>query len=200
MHAREVDIVVGTQMIAKGHDFQHVSLVVVLNADAQLVSPDIRAEERLFATLMQVAGRAGRGDTTGEIVVQTRFPEHPVFAALAAQSYEMFAGRALGERREMHAPPFVFQALMRAEAQTLERAVGFLQRAAALAADLAGDTVFVYDPVPMSLMRFMDTERAQLLVEADSRTDLHRFLNAWKAAVVPESGISWQIEVDPQEV
>ena len=86
----------------------------------------------------------------------------------------------------MHAPPFVFQALMRAEAQTLERAVGFLQRAAALAADLAGDTVFVYDPVPMSLMRFMDTER--------------RFLNAWKAAVVPESGISWQIEVDPQEV
>ena len=200
VHAREVDIVVGTQMIAKGHDFQHVSLVVVLNADAQLVSPDIRAEERLFATLMQVAGRAGRGDTTGEIVVQTRFPEHPVFAALAAQSYEMFAGRALGERREMHAPPFVFQALMRAEAQTLERAVGFLQRAAALAADLAGDTVFVYDPVPMSLMRFMDTERAQLLVEADSRTDLHRFLNAWKAAVVPESGISWQIEVDPQEV
>ena len=89
---------------------------------------------------------------------------------------------------------------MRAEAQTLERAVGFLQRAAALAADLAGDTVFVYDPVPMSLMRFMDTERAQLLVEADSRTDLHRFLNAWKAAVVPESGIFWQIEVDPQEV
>lgn len=116
-------------MIAKGHDFQRVSVVGVLNADAQLVSPDLRAEERLFATLMQVAGRAGRGETTGEVAVQTRFPDHPIYDALKHQDYEVFAERLLSDRRDLNAPPFVFQALLKAQANTLERALGFLTRA-----------------------------------------------------------------------
>ena len=195
------DIVVGTQMIAKGHDFQRVSVVGVLNADAQLVSPDLRAEERLFATLMQVAGRAGRGETTGEVAVQTRFPDHPIYDALKHQDYEVFAERLLNDRRDLNAPPFVFQALLKAQANTLERALGFLTRAAAAASVVNEDgAVFVYDPVPMSLFRLMDVERGQLLVESASRSALHRFLKRWTVQMASETGVSWRIEVDPQEV
>lgn len=201
VHAGKADIVVGTQMIAKGHDFQRVSVVGVLNADAQLVSPDLRAEERLFATLMQVAGRAGRGETTGEVAVQTRFPDHPIYDALKHQDYEVFAERLLNDRRDLNAPPFVFQALLKAQANTLERALGFLTRAAAEASVVNEDgTVFVYDPVPMSLFRLMDVERGQLLVESASRSALHRFLKRWTGQMASETGVSWRIEVDPQEV
>ena len=201
VHAGKADIVVGTQMIAKGHDFQRVSVVGVLNADAQLVSPDLRAEERLFATLMQVAGRAGRGETTGEVAVQTRFPDHPIYDALKHQDYEVFAERLLNDRRDLNAPPFVFQALLKAQANTLERALGFLTRAAAAAPVVNEDgAVFVYDPVPMSLFRLMDVERGQLLVESASRSALHRFLKRWTGQMASETGVSWRIEVDPQEV
>lgn len=201
VHAGKADIVVGTQMIAKGHDFQRVSVVGVLNADAQLVSPDLRAEERLFATLMQVAGRAGRGETTGEVAVQTRFPDHPIYDALKHQDYEVFAERLLSDRRDLNAPPFVFQALLKAQANTLERALGFLTRAAAAAPAVNEDgAVFVYDPVPMSLFRLMDVERGQLLVESASRSALHRFLKRWTGQMASETGVSWRIEVDPQEV
>lgn len=201
VHAGKADIVVGTQMIAKGHDFQKVSVVGVLNADAQLVSPDVRAEERLFATLMQVAGRAGRGETTGEVVVQTRFPDHAIYSALKHQNYEEFARRILEDRRDLNAPPFVFQALLKAQANTLERALGFLRRVAATAQSVnEDDAVVVYDPVPMSLFRLMDVERAQLLVESDSRASLHRFLKRWSSGFAAEPGVTWRIEVDPQEV
>lgn len=125
VHAGDVDIVVGTQMISKGHDFKRVSLVVVLNADAQLVSPDIRAEERLFATLMQVAGRAGRADRAGLVMIQTRYPDHPVYVDMQTQNYEQFAHRLLKEREESALPPFCRQALLTAQARTLERALGF---------------------------------------------------------------------------
>lgn len=201
VHAGKADIVVGTQMIAKGHDFQKVSVVGVLNADAQLVSPDVRAEERLFATLMQVAGRAGRGETTGEVAVQTRYPDHPIYEALRHQNYQEFAQRVLEDRRDLHAPPFVHQALVKAQANTLERALGFLSRAAEAAQAVNDDgAVAVYDPVPMALFRLMDVERAQLLVESDSRAALHRFLKRWSAGFVQEPGVTWRIEVDPQEV
>ncbi len=201
VHAGKADIVVGTQMIAKGHDFQKVSVVGVLNADAQLVSPDVRAEERLFATLMQVAGRAGRGETTGEVAVQTRYPEHPIYEALRHQNYREFAERVLEDRRDLHAPPFVHQALVKSQANTLERALGFLTRAAEEAEAFNEDgAVAVYDPVPMALFRLMDVERAQLLVESDSRAALHRFLKHWSAGFSPETGVAWRIEVDPQEV
>ena len=201
VHAGKADIVVGTQMIAKGHDFQKVSVVGVLNADAQLVSPDVRAEERLFATLMQVAGRAGRGETTGEVVVQTRYPDHPIYEALRRQDYQEFAARVLEDRRDLHAPPFVHQALVKAQANTLERALGFLARAVETAQAVKEvEGVTVYDPVPMAIFRLMDVERAQLLVESDSRAVLHRFLKQWSSVFVQEPGVTWRIEVDPQEV
>lgn len=204
VHAGSVDIVVGTQMIAKGHDFKRVSLVVVLNADAQLMSPDVRAEERLYATLMQVAGRAGRAERAGRVLIQTRYPNHPVYDDMKAQSYERFAERLLREREEAASPPFCRQALLTAQAKTLDRALGFLRRARSKAEALAGDDVFVYEPVPMPLMRLKDWERGQLLVEAGSRARLHAFLAAWSAAMsVPDSrdaGTDWSIEVDPADI
>ena len=199
IHRGEADIIVGTQMIAKGHDFKRVSLVLVLNVDAQLVNPDIRAEERLFSTMLQVAGRAGRGEIPGSVFVQSRFPEHPIFSELRAQSYEQFAQRALADRRESFSPPFVHQAMLRAQAETLDRALGFLERAKQ-AAPRGGDGITVYDPVPMSVMRLMDEERAQLLVEAQNRGELHRFLEQWCARIAPEPGIHWFFEVDPSDL
>ena len=191
-------------MIAKGHDFKRVSLVVVLNADAQLMSPDVRAEERLYATLMQVAGRAGRAERAGRVLIQTRYPNHPVYDDMKAQSYERFAERLLREREEAASPPFCRQALLTAQAKTLDRALGFLRRARIKAEALAGDDVFVYEPVPMPLMRLKDWERGQLLVEAGSRARLHAFLAAWSAAMsVPDSrdaGTDWSIEVDPADI
>ena len=201
VHSGDVDIVVGTQMIAKGHDFKRVRLVVVLNADAQLVSPDVRAEEHLYATLMQVAGRAGRAQEPGRVLIQTRYPKHPVYADMKAQSYEQFAERLLKEREEAAAPPFCRQALLTAQAKTLERALGFLKRAKQKAEAIAADDIFIYEPVPMPLMRLMDWERAQLLVESISRARLHAFLRAWiqvmSQADPRDAGTDWTIEVDP---
>ena len=201
VHAGDVDIVVGTQMIAKGHDFKRVSLVVVLNADAQLMSPDVRAEERLFATLLQVAGRAGRAERSGRVLIQTRYPKHPIYADMKAQNYEQFAERLLTEREESASPPFCRQALLTAQARTLERALGFLRRAKAAAEAMSQEDIFVYEPVPMSLMRLKDWERAQLLVESSSRARLHAFLTAWMAELskpdARNTGTEWTIEVDP---
>ena len=204
VHAGDVDIVVGTQMISKGHDFKRVSLVVVLNADAQLVSPDIRAEERLFATLMQVAGRAGRADRAGLVMIQTRYPDHPVYADMQTQNYEQFAHRLLKEREESALPPFCRQALLTAQARTLERALGFLRRARDLADQINAEDICVYEPVPMSLMRLKDLERGQLLVESSSRARLHAFLRRWMAVLnQPDprnTGTEWTIEVDPSGI
>ena len=129
VHAGEVDVLVGTQMIAKGHDFQRVSLVVVLNPDGQLASHDFRAPERLFATLMQVSGRAGRAGLPSRVLVQTRFPGHPLFAALARHDYAQFAQAQLAERQAARMPPATYQALMTAEARTMEAALDFLRAA-----------------------------------------------------------------------
>lgn len=204
VHAGEVDIVVGTQMIAKGHDFKRVGLVVVLNADAQLVSHDVRAEERLFATLMQVAGRAGRDKLEGRVMVQTRFPGHPIYEDMKANDYERFAERLLQGRREAMAPPFTHQALLLAQSSSLERTLGFLKRAQAIAMALDAPDVFVYDPVPMQLMRLKDAERGQLLIESSSRARRHAFLKAWNEALLtmpdPVSGVAWTIEVDPAQL
>lgn len=200
IHQGKVDLIVGTQMISKGHDFQNVSLVVVVNADAQLVSPDLRAEERLFSTLMQVSGRAGRGGTAGRVLIQTRFDGHPLFEALRHQDFDEFADRLLQERCESFSPPFVFQALLLAQSECLEATMRFLKKAAALAQSMAGEGIRVYDPVPMALMRLMDVERGQLLVEADTRSALNAFLHAWVAELPGEAGVSWTVEVDPAEI
>jgi primosomal protein N' (replication factor Y) len=204
VHAGELDVLVGTQMIAKGHDFRGVSLVCVLNADAQLVAADFRAPERLFALLMQVAGRAGRAGQAAQVLVQTRFPDHPLYRALARADYAEFATGQLAERRAARMPPFTHQALLSATARTLEHALHFLEacREAALQSEHAR-AVTLYDAVPMPMARVASELRAQLLVEAAQRAPLHRFLDAWLErvrAVRAPRHLRWHIDVDPLSI
>jgi primosomal protein N' (replication factor Y) len=204
VHAGEVDILVGTQMITKGHDFRRVTTVGVLNADAQLVAADFRAPERLFAVLMQVAGRAGRAGQASRVLIQTRYPHHPLFAALERLSFEDFAQEQIEERRAARMPPFVHQALLTAAARTLEQAIDFLRRCRALKDGLAeAPAVTLFDAVPMPLARLASESRGQLLVEAPRRADLHAFLNAW-LPLLRDMGnrgvLRWGIEVDPQSI
>ncbi|MCP3717950.1 primosomal protein N' [Paraburkholderia sp. CNPSo 3281] len=202
VHAGEVDILVGTQMIAKGHDFQRVSLVGVLNADNALFSHDFRAGERLFAQLMQVSGRAGRAGLAGEVLVQTRYPRHALYHALARQDYVGFANTQVAERRDAHLPPFVYQALLRAEGRTLEAALAFLaQAAAALTAIPGAERVMAYDAVPLTIVKVMNVHRAQLLVESQSRAALQATLRAWQPALRALRGVlRWNLEVDPLDI
>jgi primosomal protein N' (replication factor Y) len=197
---REVDILVGTQILAKGHDFPHLRLVTVLNADSRLYSSDFRAAERLFALLTQVAGRAGRGGRQGEVLIQTEFPQHPLYAALARQDYRAFADDALTERRQAGFPPFVHQALLRAEAPQLATALDFLAHAARLARSLDG-RVSIYDPVPAAMPRRAGRERAQLLAQSESRARLQQFLHAWRERLASgrSSRARWSLDVDPLE-
>ena len=206
VHAGEVDILVGTQMVSKGHDFARLGLVGVLNADSMLFAQDFRAPERLFAQLMQVAGRAGRHTAGGEVIIQTGYPEQPVYQALVRHDYAGFARHSLQEREETGLPPFAYQALLTAEARELAQALAFLQRARDVA-DEAGlpalDLVTRYDPVPLRVVRVAHVERAQLLVESTSRPALQAFLTAWSAwlpHVAAESRVRWQLEVDPLEI
>ena len=199
VHAGEVDVLVGTQMIAKGHDFQRVSLVVVLNPDGQLASHDFRAPERLFSTLMQVAGRAGRAGLPSRVLVQTRFVSHPLFAALARRDYARFAQDQLNERAAARMPPLTHQALLTAQARTMESALAFLRAARARAP--VSRAVRVFDPVPMALQRLAGVARAQLLIESDRRKDLHAVLSVWLDTLrAQRTSIRWAIEVDPIEL
>lgn len=202
VHAGEVDILVGTQMIAKGHDFQRVSLVGVLNADTALFSHDFRASERLFAQLMQVSGRAGRSGLPGEVLVQTRYPRHALYHALSRHDYIGFATATLAERRDAHLPPFVYQALLRAEGRTLDAALAFLQQAAAALTDIpAAARVTVYDAVPLTIVKVMHVHRAQLLIESASRGALQATLHAWQPALRALKGVlRWNLEVDPLDI
>jgi primosomal protein N' (replication factor Y) (superfamily II helicase) len=181
VHAGEVDVLVGTQMITKGHDFRRIGMVAAIDADAALFSSDFRAPERLFALLMQAAGRAGRDAAMGraQMWVQTQHPDHPLFASLAKHDYAGFAHQQLKERASAQLPPFSFQALLRAEARTQEVAQAFLQAAQEAALQMASEHVMAYPPVPMSMQRVADVERAQMLMESASRASLQKFLSAW---------------------
>jgi len=197
IRAHEVDVLVGTQMLAKGHDFPRLTLVGVINADSSLYSSDFRAAERLYAQLTQVAGRAGRAELPGEVLIQTQFPEHPLYAAVCRQDYHAFAREALQERRDMRFPPFVHQALLRAEASRREVVDAYLERVAASGAAL-GFEVEIYDPVAPAIARVAGRERAHLLVQADSRVQLQRFLDAWMPQLA-ERSVRWSLDVDPLE-
>ncbi len=200
--AGEVDILIGTQMIAKGHDFQRVTLVGVLNADIALFSHDFRATERLFAQLLQASGRAGRAGH-GEVLIQTRYPQHPLYQALVRHDYVGFAKATLAERQQARLPPFSYQALLRAEARTLEAAFNFLARAASALDTLPGaEHVTRYEPVPMIVVKVMHVQRAQLLLESTSRIALQSVLRAWQShlhALKIKDVLRWSIEVDPLE-
>jgi primosomal protein N' (replication factor Y) len=201
IHAGEADILIGTQMLAKGHDFPKLTLVGVVGADAALFAADFRAPERLFAQLMQVGGRSGRAALAGEVLIQTEHPAHPLYQALIAHDYAAFAATQLAEREQAGFPPYVFQALLRAEAKQLDTALAFLIAAREAATALAGE-VMLYDPVPMRLFRKMTLERAQLLVESASRPALQAFLVGWVGGLYNQKAprdLRWHIDVDPLE-
>jgi primosomal protein N' (replication factor Y) len=195
----EGDILVGTQLLAKGHDFPNLTLVGVLNADAALVSTDYRSGERLFSVLAQVAGRAGRHERPGEVMVQTRYPAHPLYLALARHDYAGFAESQLAERRAAGFPPFVFEAALRAEAKKLDTAMRFLADAAAQVASPA--EVTVYDPVPHLITRRAGYERARLLMQSASRLALQDFLGDLTKYLFEKAprDIRWHLDVDPIE-
>jgi primosomal protein N' (replication factor Y) len=201
IRAREVDILVGTQILAKGHDFPHLALVGVLNADSMLYSADFRASERLYALLTQVAGRAGRGDSEGEVLIQTEFPDHPLYVALRSQDMHRFAHQLLAERGTSGFPPYVHQALLRAEASQLATALEFLEHAKRAGEEINAE-VELFDAVPAAMVRLAGRERAQLLVQSHSRSSLHAFLREWseKLSARKPSAARWALEVDPSEL
>ncbi|MEJ5999660.1 primosomal protein N' [Paucibacter soli] len=206
VHAGEVDILVGTQMITKGHDFRRITLVAAVNPDAALFSSDFRAPERLFALLMQAAGRAGRDAeqaARSEMWLQTWHPQHALYQALLRHDFEAFAKSQLAERASAGLPPYSHLALLRAEARTVEAAQGFLEAAARHAGTLPdAQTVLVYPPVPMSVARVANVERLQMLVESPTRGALQRLLWQWMpelhALKREHKGLlRWAVDVDP---
>jgi primosomal protein N' (replication factor Y) len=202
IYSGEADILVGTQMLAKGHDFPRLTLVGALGDDAALFASDWRSPERLFAQLMQVAGRAGRAELPGEMLIQTQFPDHPLYAALVRHDYPAFADEQLKEREQAGFPPYSSQAMLRAEAPQIADALAFLKAARAWPEISAHAAVTLYDPVPMRLARRANFERAQLLIESRSRRALQLFLSAWCRAIdgiKAPSRLRWHLEVDPLE-
>nr|WP_314627433.1 primosomal protein N' [uncultured Noviherbaspirillum sp.] len=203
VHNGEVDILVGTQMVAKGHDFKNLTLVGILNPDTALFSHDYRASERLFAQLMQVSGRAGRaaqkeGGSASEVMIQTRYPQHPLYAALMAHDYDRFANGLLEERQMAGLPPFLYQALLRAEAKELSIALDFLQQAAQ---SVEHPGIVINDPIPMTMTRVFNVDRAQLLLESPSRPALQAFLKVWVGVLREmKTRVKWSLEVDPVDI
>ncbi len=221
VHAGEADLLVGTQMLAKGHDFQNLNLVVVLDCDGALYSGDFRARERLFASLMQVSGRAGRvkpnpNTPRGTVLIETRFAEDPLFKALIAQDYVSFASQELSERQQVAFPPYQYQALLRVRALGMPQALAWLAAAKQSAFQWIGDhstqsedagklDITIHDPVPMPLAKLAHFSRAQLLVESRSRKVLQTFLREWLEIIRSHTppakrDLSWQLEVDPLEI
>ncbi len=207
VRAGELDLLIGTQMLAKGHDFERLTLVVVVDADAGLFAADFRAPERLFATLMQVSGRAGRHRPEhATTLVQTRFTDHPLFDALIRQDFDGFADRQLEERVANGLPPASHQALLLAQARKPDVAIGFLQAASeAIRASEAAAACTICDPIPMPIAQIKGVARAQLLVESVSRPRLHALLTDWRPLLVQlaaaaGSGLRWTLVVDPLEI
>jgi primosomal protein N' (replication factor Y) len=217
VHAGEVDVLVGTQMVTKGHDFRRMTLVAAVNPDGALFSSDFRAAERLFALLMQAAGRAGREasqSAQSEMWVQTWHPTHPLYQALRQYDYSGFAQAQLDERAAASVPPYAHMALLRAEAKTAAAATGFLQAVSQALQDLPEaqallESVFIYPPVPTPVAKVANVERIQMLLESPSRVALQKLLalaqpllhelrHGYKG---PQGGIlRWALDVDPQAI
>ena len=202
----EIDIVIGTQILAKGHDWPNLTVVGVLDADSGLFAQDYRAPEKLFAQLQQVIGRAGRGQFAGQVLIQSRFVDHPIWRHLLAHRFTDFAVEELHVRRELTLPPFGAHALLQVGADAYEQAHAFAQTARELAVQLMKEhtefsTIVVNAAVPMPMMRVKHSERAQVLLECSSRARLQAFLPLWQAELVAQkSRLTWLIEVDPAEI
>ena len=203
VHDGEADILVGTQMLAKGHDFPNLTLVGVLNADQGLYSVDFRSEERLVQQLVQVTGRAGRADKPGEVWIQTFHPDNLAFAAIAQHDYRQFGSYALAERDAARYPPFVHLALLRAESPKPDVALAFLRNAQRLAQDLVSTDVQLTNPVASPMERRAGRYRAQLLIQASVRKSLHGFLGNWLKLLEAEKlgrKVRWSLDVDPMDM
>jgi primosomal protein N' (replication factor Y) len=201
VHNQEIDILVGTQMLAKGHDFPNLTLVGVIDIDSALHSPDFRASERLFAQLMQVAGRAGRADKAGQVIIQTQFPEHVLFNALRSQDYVSYANAMLQEREQVQFPPYVFMALLRAESNDFALVQQFLTHAFKLARDLSTE-VTVYDPIRPQMERLKGMERGYVLIQTSKRGALQKLLRILVSQLRGQAiaaKVRWAIDVDPLE-
>ncbi len=200
MDAGDTDVLVGTQMIAKGHDFARLTLVGVVGTDSLLTSADFRAEERLFALLMQVAGRAGRADKPGEVLIETRQPRHPLFAELLAHDYHGAAARLLAERESLGLPPYTALAVLRIAARSDSLAQTFLNAARTAAPQIEG--MRLYRPVPMAVPMVARQARWQLLVEASTRAVLQQFLAQWMPALqaIKAGSSHWHLDVDPLDL
>jgi len=200
IHANEVDILVGTQMLAKGHDFPALTLVGVLNPDSALYSSDFRAAEKLFAQLVQVAGRAGRADKPGEVIIQTAFPDHPLFLALQTHDFEGWAASQLAERQMAGFPPFVYQAMLRAEGKEESEVYAYLNQARTAGIALRHE-VEIFGVVPAALPRRANHLRAQLLIQAASRKSLQQFLRAWQPSLdaLEAKKLRCTLDIDPLE-
>jgi primosomal protein N' (replication factor Y) (superfamily II helicase) len=197
----EARILVGTQMVTKGHDFPNVTLVVVLNADQGLFSTDFRAPERLAQTLVQVAGRAGRGVKPGEVLIQTEFPDHPLWVSLLGGGYDGFARAALEERAQAAWPPFSRLAALRDSAASAAAALTFLTEARRHARPPR--TVRLLGPVPAAMAKRAGRYHAQLLIECRERSALHAFLSTWLPQVAElksARAVRWSLDVDPLEL
>ena len=203
VHAGEGQVLLGTQMLAKGHHFPNVTLVGILDADYGLYSIDLRASERMAQLIMQVAGRAGRAEKPGEVLIQTHHPEHPLLQTLIKQGYDQCAELLLKERQESHWPPYSYLALLRADATDKGAPMAFLAEAARLAGDPAGNGVEILGPVPSPMERRAGRYRAQLLIQSEQRQPLHEFLGPWLFQVeAMKTGrkVRWSIDVDPVEL
>ncbi|MFZ5503787.1 MAG: primosomal protein N' [Pseudomonadota bacterium] len=200
IHANEVDILIGTQMLAKGHDFPALTLVGVLNPDSALYSSDFRAAEKLFAQLVQVAGRAGRADKAGEVIIQTVFPDHPLFRALQTHDFDGWAASQLAERKMAGFPPFMYQAMLRAEGKQESEVYAYLNLARKAALALQAE-VEVLGVVPAALSRRANHFRAQLLIQATTRKSLQQFLRLWQAELsqFATQKLRCSLDIDPLE-
>ena len=203
----EIDILVGTQLLGKGHDFPSVTLVCILNADSGLYSIDFRASERLYQQLTQVAGRAGRGDKRGQVLVQTRHPKEISFFRLASHDFDGFVKAELNQRRVAQCPPFARFALLRADSPIPSRSLKFVGLAADIGRRwLAGehiDRVEIFDPVPSPLERKAGRYRAQLLVSSRAYSPLHNFLEHWLqdlGKLKEGRNLRWSVDIDPIEM
>ncbi len=200
VHAREVDILVGTQLLSKGHDFSKVSLVVVINADQGLHSIDFRAPELLVQQLIQVAGRAGRGSEKGRVLIQTCFPAHPSLLAVKHHQYTEFADRELAQRQRAHFPPYSHMALWRARGRAANEVLQFLNSVARHGRSMQPAETFCYDPVKSPMFKRSGQYHAQLLISSRQRSALHQWLKGWIKHVEQDKlarKIKWSIDVDP---
>ena len=202
----EVDIVVGTQMLAKGHDFARMNLVVVADADTQLLNPDFRAPERLFATLIQVAGRAGRhaaGEVDVGVLVQTRYPQHRLYQYLLNQDVKGYAQAEMADRKASGLPPYAFMAALRAShthQQTAQSALRALQAELTSACHERSIDVRIYGPVPRYPETLAGRWRGQLMIESDHRRSLHAVLSMVEDWMTSHASLEAHLDVDPIEL